>query len=463
MCHQGKSLLRVGLRYLFVVTFSLLLQSLAGAQTWQLTWSDEFNGLSGSNADSSKWTYEKGATGASSNELQLYCAPSDAFPCDPANRNAFVDGNNLVIQPRIASDGTWTSAKVKTRGILNVQYGRIEISARIPAHAGLAPVFFMLGTDIGGIGQPNAGEIDLMRNGSGIGPTKNLAFLQGNGYFGDKSLSNTFTFQNGERVDTAFHLYGAIWSPDMVQFYVDDPTNVVFIRTAHDVPAGSTWPFNNPFYLNLGLSVGGNFGGAPDSGTATADPMLVDYVHYYQAAQVPGPAMTASPLTIKSGETGSSKINLSSASGTGLVYLACTGAPANSSCSIDSGNTLNRSAVDFTVDSSATASLKVAAFAQSAELKQPPIAPWAGTVGTAGMFAMILLPFSGKINGRLRLGLALLGIFAAMTVLQGCGGGSGSNSNNSGSLVIPGNYSLTVTAYTVSGDTSSINVPLTIN
>ena len=38
--------------------------------------------------------------------------------------------------------------------------------------------------------------------------------------------------------DEGYHVYGAIWSPEMVQFYVDDVSNVFFVITASRLPRG---------------------------------------------------------------------------------------------------------------------------------------------------------------------------------------------------------------------------------
>ena len=53
------------------------------------------------------------------------------------------------------------------------------------------------------------------------------------------------------------HIYGAIWSPNMIQFYVDDPTKVFYVQTASDIGAGQTWGFNHKFFLILNLAMAG--------------------------------------------------------------------------------------------------------------------------------------------------------------------------------------------------------------
>ena len=251
---------------------SLLLAIPTQAQTWgSPVWSDEFNGATNSAIDPAKWTYDTGNLNVN-NELEIYCSPSMAtLGCDPNNPNAFIDGSgHLVIQHRLVNGTTWTSARLKTQGLKTFQYGRIEANIQFPSHQGLWPAFWMLGTNIDTIGWPKCGETDIMENWPALGASKNATSMHGDTYNGGNSLTSTFTFPNSERVDTAFHTYGIIWSQNMMQFYFDDPANITFVRTVADVPVGGTWPFNNPFFLITNMAVGGVLGGTPDSGTAGA-------------------------------------------------------------------------------------------------------------------------------------------------------------------------------------------------
>jgi len=441
------------------LTLCLFLQTMAVAQTWQLSWSDEFDGLPGTNIDGTKWTFDKGRLNLN-NEIEFYCAPGDIPPCDPTDPNAFLDGSHLVIQQRLTTDLIWTSARLKTQNRQNVQYGRIEANIKVPSHAGLAPALSMLGTDLNHVGQPAAGGIDLMQNWLAIGPAAIAGALRGEGYSGLENEPDSINFQyalpDGEQVDTAFHPYGIIWSPGMVQYYVDDPSNVVVVRTASDIPPGTTWPFDNLFFVVLNLAIGGDFGGEPDSGTASAGPMLVDYVRYYQAEQVPGPAMTANPITMSAGGTGRTTINLSSTAGSGMVYLACPAVPPGLSCSFDSGNPLNHSVVDFRTSALAVATLTIARSAGTAGVTGGPgPARWAALAGVAGLFGVLLPPVCNRKGRGRRRGITLAGLLLAALALQSCGG---SSTGSSGQTV-----TLTVTAYTVSGHSSSVLIPLTIN
>src|SRR5512138_1289802 len=74
-------------------------------QTWNLVWSDEFNG---SSVNTSNWTFETGGGGWGNNELQYYTNGS----------NATVSGGILTIEARRESMGgyAYTSTRIKTQG-----------------------------------------------------------------------------------------------------------------------------------------------------------------------------------------------------------------------------------------------------------------------------------------------------------------------------------------------------------
>src|ERR1700674_5825182 len=105
-------------------------------QTWNLSWSDEFNGAANSAIDPANWQYDTGILNVN-NEVEYYCAPgSKLSPCAAATPNAYIDGTgHLIIQAvKINSSvspysGSWTSARLNTANNLqNFQYGRLESS-----------------------------------------------------------------------------------------------------------------------------------------------------------------------------------------------------------------------------------------------------------------------------------------------------------------------------------------------
>jgi beta-glucanase (GH16 family) len=338
----------------------------ARAQAWgEPVWSDEFNSTEVGAPDASKWTFDVGGSGWGNHELEVYCAlgtPTPA-PCDAERPNAFQNGHgHLVIRALKVSEqparvGSWTSARLKTLGLEDFQYGRMESCIKLPVGAGLWPAFWMLGT----AGKwPAGGEIDIMENipesggsDAGLGPTKIESTIHGPSVSekGRFSLTGIFTFPGGQRIDDATpacHVYGTIWSPFMLQMYVDDWREPFFIRTAADVPAGGRWVFNAPFYVLLNLAVGGDWPGPPNSATPSPADMIVDYVRVYKASHVDGPMMSAPALRARGGDAASSTIlELRSAGGTGFVFLSCELEVPDSKCSVDTGNVLNASVADF--------------------------------------------------------------------------------------------------------------------
>jgi beta-glucanase (GH16 family) len=490
--------LRVTCRTLLtLVLLWRVLPSIAAAQTWgNPVWNDEFNGAANSAIDPTKWQYETGILNVN-NEVEYYCAPgSSTAPCVAATPNAYIDGNgHLVIQAiRINSSGTpysgsWTSARLNTANNLqSFQYGRLESSMSLPIGPGLWPAFWALGNNINTVGWPASGEMDFMENvpaSGNLGPTAIRSTLHGgnspgNCYCGGNGLGQSYTFPsndpNGPDV-TTFHTYGAIWSSNMVQFYVDDPANIFLVRTTNDLPSGFAWDFNHPFFLLLNLAVGGtgSWPGPPDSTTPSPAIMTVDYVRWYQASPINGPTMSGSAISTKEGSPGSSTMSLSSTSGTGRVYLSCTTTAPKATCSINSGDPLNQYTVDFSKSASGTATVNVTTAANTAGMLTPTPGSdkrgfFASMIAACGLvFVSFVLVPSNWIRS-LRRGLGGGGLMLALLMHPGCGGGSGSSSGGGGGAnngTPPGSYAVTVNAYTVSNTSgspdSTASVALTVN
>jgi beta-glucanase (GH16 family) len=454
------------------------------AQTWNLSWSDEFNGAANSPINPANWQYDTGILNVN-NEVEYYCAPgSSTSPCDPNNPNAYIDGSgHLVIQAiRINSSvtpysGSWTSARLNTgNNLQSFPYGRLESSMSLPTGPGLWPAYWALGTNINTVGWPTSGEIDFMENvpaSGGLGSTAIRSTIHGgvsstNCYCGGNGLGQSYTFPSNGTV-TSFHSYGAIWSANMVQFYVDDPTNIFFVRTASDVPSGFTWDFNHPFFLLLNLAVGGtgSWPGPPDSTTRSPAIMLVDYVRWYQAAPIAGPTMSAPAISVNAGQSGTSNVSLNSTSGTGRVFLSCATNAPKASCSVSTSDPLDPYTVDFSQSSNGTATVSVTTTANTSAAS--------GTGGrifvpAALLIAIIFLP--GKRRQRLAMAhrFVMAAILVGVVVLMPACGGSGNNSGGGGgggNGTAPGSYTVTISAFTVSNSSgtpdSTATIGLTVN
>jgi len=265
----------------------LILTALASPSfaQWTPLWSDEFDGPAGSFPNPVNWTYDVGGGGWGNAELEVYCAAgSNTAPCDASNPNVFMDGNgNLVIRAIKTPSGTWTSTRMKTQGLQQFQYGRIEARIKLTVGNGLWPAFWMLGSDITTVPWPGCGEQDIMEWVDFYTPNSTSSTAHGPGYSGGNGIGGRFFFPNGGRIDdAAYHTYGVVWSPYKLQFYRDNWTQPFLTVTPISIPLGSQWVYNNPFFILLNQAVGGNWFPGPDATTPNPADMLVDYVRVLQ-------------------------------------------------------------------------------------------------------------------------------------------------------------------------------------
>lgn len=225
-----------------------------------LIWSDEFD--SPGAPDPAKWGYDIGAGGWGNNELQYYTNRLD---------NAVVSNGNLkIIAKREAFSGSpFTSARLLSRGKFSFQYGRVDARAKLPVGVGTWPAIWMLGNNIGAVGWPACGEIDIMEHkGSDLNKIYGTVHYPGNS--GGAAIGGTKVVSN---VTTEFHIYSVEWDAQTIKFMIDD---VIFFTVANN----SNLPFNQPFFLLLNVAIGGTFGGAVDPAFSNSA-MEIDYVRVY--------------------------------------------------------------------------------------------------------------------------------------------------------------------------------------
>jgi beta-glucanase (GH16 family) len=248
-----------------------------------ITWQDEFNAPNGTAADSSKWNFDIGGGGFGNNEREYYTN---------STRNAVQDGQgNLVITARKENPSNYqcwygtcqyTSARLLTSGKFTQKYGRFEARIKIPRGQGMWPAFWMLGDNLGSVGWPNSGEIDVMEN-VGKDPNNVYGSLHGPGYSGGNSV--TAGRNNGSPYADAFHTYTVDWEPNAVTWYVDGQQ---YSRKTPADTKGGAWVFDHPFFIIMNLAVGGIWPGDPDASTAFPATMLVDYVRVSAYTSAPG-------------------------------------------------------------------------------------------------------------------------------------------------------------------------------
>jgi len=271
-----------------VVIPALLLASCGGssatssssptAKQWTLVWSEEFDGTNGSSPDATKWNFDIGVgeDGWGNNELEYYTSRT---------QNAYLQDGMLVIQALketyTGQDGItcdYTSARLNTAGRYQLTYGRVDARIKIPYGQGLWPAFWMLGNDFGQVDWPFCGEIDIMEN-IGREPATIHGTIHGPGY-SDSGLTGSYTLSGSQRFADDFHVFAVEWEQSEIRFYVD---SILYQTvTPADLPAGSSWVFDHPFFILLNVAVGGDWPGSPNASTVFPQTMTVDYVRVYQ-------------------------------------------------------------------------------------------------------------------------------------------------------------------------------------
>jgi len=268
------------------IAFTLLVAFAAinayAQQLNKLAFQEEFDGPANSLPDLSKWKRETGGKGWGNQELEYYTdSPS----------NAYMNGSgSLVIKaerviPPISLDCwygpcKYTSARLKTQGKFDLKYGRFEARIKIPRGQGVWPAFWLLGSDIDTVGWPQCGEIDIMEN-IGREPATIHGTIHGPGYSGAKGIGAQFAIHGNATFADDFHIFAVEWSENEIRWFVDGKQ----YRSVKpkDLPAGTTWVYDHPYFIILNFAVGGEWPGGPDESTIFPQSMLVDYVRVYRS------------------------------------------------------------------------------------------------------------------------------------------------------------------------------------
>ena len=214
--------------------------------------SDEFDSINSAN-----WTLETGGGGWSNNELQYYTHGQNAS----IQFDSSVNSNALAIEAR--QEGgfncwygtcTHTSTRMVSAGKREFTYGRIEARMKLPQTQGIWPAFWMMGNNIGSVGWPTNGEIDIMEH-VGFEPNVTHGALHGPGYSGSTPINDLHNF--GQSVSNNYHVYVVEWDSNGIRWYVDSIN--FYSATCSQVEAYGNWVFDHPFFIFLNLAVGGGW------------------------------------------------------------------------------------------------------------------------------------------------------------------------------------------------------------
>lgn len=252
---------------IFLLLLAVIKFSAFGQGTCEyLIWSDDFNYQGEPNTE--KWGYDIGGHGWGNNELQNYTN---------SRLNSFVKDGKLTIKA-VKSNGSWTSARLVTKGKGDWLYGRIEVKAKLPEGRGTWPAVWMLPTDWEYGGWPASGEIDIMEHvGYDFGTVHGTIHTEAYNHSIGTQKGNAI---NVENVSTGFHVYAIDWTENEIIWYIDGQE---YFRFKNQNKTYKEWPFDKRFHLILNIAIGGNWGGAqgidPNLNEAT---MEIDYVKVFQ-------------------------------------------------------------------------------------------------------------------------------------------------------------------------------------
>lgn len=218
--------------------------------------------FSGSSVDSNKWSYELGYV--RNNETQRY-----------TNTNAEINDGILALRGKKASDGSWTSASIISKGHFAFMYGKIVARVRACNWNGSFGAFWTLG-DSFEFGYKENGSPDTLGEWwAYCGEFDVMEFYNGKltcgTFFNEKEESGRVWYNNYPTGD--WHEFAMEWNTDgSLVFSIDG--NELSRTNATDNRA-----FHIPHFILLNQAIGAS-GGTPDSNT-TEITQYVDWVKYY--------------------------------------------------------------------------------------------------------------------------------------------------------------------------------------
>ncbi len=243
---------------------------------YSLLWNDEFDG---SALDETIWNYEPHEPGWTNEELQEYTTSTD---------NVFLRDGKLVIKAiKTEKNGGdyYTSGKVTAQNKKDFTYGKVVARAKVPAGKGLWPAIWMMPQDEQHYGQwPKCGEIDIMEV---LGSRLETAY--GTLHYGapHAEQQGIYVLEDGTTFADDFHEYSVEWEPGEIRWYIDGnlyhTVNDWFTAVEGEDEKPYPAPFDQPFFVQMNLAVGGTWPGNPDASTDFDKAEFeIDYVRVYQ-------------------------------------------------------------------------------------------------------------------------------------------------------------------------------------
>jgi beta-glucanase (GH16 family) len=216
-----------------------------------------FDDFSKPDLDRSSWNVEVSGD-VWNNEQQCYIDSPETAYIVSSDKAPGSENGALVIHPRFrpgtkATTGRsydFTSARLNTKGKVDVTHGTVAARIRMPDATGVWPAFWLLGTG----DWPDSGEIDIMeyvgeKDWTGVA-------VHGPGYSGETPIVNKFFFEPGSDV-TDWHVYSVDWSPKELVFRTDG--RVTYRATRAMIEHYGEWRFDTPEFIVVNFALGGAY------------------------------------------------------------------------------------------------------------------------------------------------------------------------------------------------------------
>ncbi len=247
----------------------------ADAASYQLVWSDEFNGNS---LDTSKWNYEigTGSNGWGNAELQYYTNR-------PENTSVY-DGVLHINARREDYNGSqYTSARIQTHGKFDFTYGRVEARLRIPKGNAFWPAFWLLGSNYTTSAWPSCGEIDVMEHVNYDDTTNGHLHWGADANVGNSGYHADYGNASYVNNITDWHVYSIEWTSQYIKWFVDGAEYQTVDTTGWDMEE-----FHHDYFIILNFAVGGYWPQWNVNEAELPASFDVDYVRVYQLGEDSG-------------------------------------------------------------------------------------------------------------------------------------------------------------------------------
>lgn len=244
----------------------------AGSE-WNVVWEEKFGG---STLDPRVWTLADYGGNRDLNEQHYN---------DPAM--VALEEGNLVLHARAQERNgyPYVAGAISSKDKLTVgPYGRLTTKQLLGPGHGLGFGVCLYGADIDAVGWPGCGEIDATEIALAR-PSSPFASIHGPGYSGGSPISATGDIPS---VVNRWAEHVLEWEPGRITWAIDG--RVYHVADESDPRAAAGWPFDQPFFITIVLTVGSYLSGPVDATTWPRDEegkeidpyAVVDFVRFEQ-------------------------------------------------------------------------------------------------------------------------------------------------------------------------------------